>query len=348
MPWAGKSASDILCEVGERKSSLPVGREWMSVLVFRTLRQGLISEVDRRDLDLGEIRDMMFLSREQQDRLFFARHSEDKDLQQNCKKFSSGPSIKPERRQSNINFSELCNVAKSAIQTDIVKYLQDSDISEDEVETPPKLTGSDFRSLALLLDEKPKDVLNSMTDELLKPTNSESFSADTHKEMFCGKTRAYLGKKPIHPISEHKKVKPLSFGVKITSSAPNLRGKSQLISSEKQVPSGLYLKLWRGNREQSPRRTESRKATKLKDGRVREEEEQTRPDCSGRVSNSVRYFESLISLSDSLGQDQFHSALELETRKEGDEDEAGTEQEEENPLNITIEKLVPDKIRVEI
>jgi len=87
--------------------------------VFRTLRQGLVWEVDRRDLDLGEIRDMMFLSREQQDKLFFARQPVDKELlsrQANSKKFSSGPSMKLERRQSNINFSELCDVAKSAIR----------------------------------------------------------------------------------------------------------------------------------------------------------------------------------------------------------------------------------------
>jgi len=356
VPWAGKSAADILSEVGERKSSLPLEREWMPVLVFRTLRQGLVWEVDRRDLDLGEIRDMMFLSREQQDKLFFARQPVDKELlsrQANSKKFSSGPSMKLERRQSNINFSELCDVAKSAIQTDIVKYLQDSDISEDEVETHPKPKCGDFRSLPLLLDEKPKEVLNSMTDESLVPTIPESCSADNSKEMFGGKTGAHLGKKPVHPISEQKEVKPLRFGVKTTSSAPNLRGKSQLISSEKQVPSGLYLKLWRGNREQSPRRTESRKAAKMKDGRLREEEEPTGPDCSGRVRNSVRYFESLISLSDSLGQDHFHSALELETRQEGNE--AGNEQkeeldEEENPLNSTIEKLMlglPDNIIVE-
>ena len=309
VPWAGRSASEIITDVGERKFSLPLQRDRIPLLVYRTLRQGLVWEVERRDLELGEIRDMMLLSRVQQDRTLIciqkkaARQQDDQD-QENSKIPQTDQQIKPNVPRNRSLFAELSTVSKSAIQTDIKKYLLiDSDISEDEVEIIS--LNSSMTNKVGCCSSYPLINISKVNQDCVQNRDTDYSSSTDMSENFSVDAESFRGKGPRFDPRVEKQ------GRKITLSAPNLRKKS-FNDIRKPVPTGTYLKLWRGSREPSPRRNESKKKGKLQSlrtGQVLEKEEQTRPG-RGRVRDSVRFFESLISPPASPGWEEFHSAFE--------------------------------------
>ena len=116
------TASEILAEVGERRSSLPLERKRMPVLVFRTLRQGLIWEVEGRDLELTEVRDMMTHSRKQKDGWEIPEAKYTRSLQDRPKDLL---------RQLKVPESQLGRVAKSAIQVALSELMRDARIGPE-------------------------------------------------------------------------------------------------------------------------------------------------------------------------------------------------------------------------
>ena len=59
-PWVRHRLQDIPVLVA-RGYTLKLDRETMPRLLFRVMREGLIWNVDKRDLELGEVRDMLLL-----------------------------------------------------------------------------------------------------------------------------------------------------------------------------------------------------------------------------------------------------------------------------------------------
>jgi len=318
VPWADMTASEILAEVGERRSSLPLERKRMPVLVFRTLRQGLIWEVEGRDLELTEVRDMMTHSRKQKDGWEIPEAKYTRSLKDRPKDLL---------RQLKIPESQLGRVAKSAIQTDIRRYLEDSENSEDEIEIVSEKHQSVLRShnsLPILERKESKETEESYQKNMTLPLISESRFAKT--EAFH---RTKFSRQPFSRQQVVKRqIRPTGLGFKTsTSVAESKTGQSsKKTAKETQVPAGLYLNLWRGNRvlEDGEQNTARLLEHRMEEKQGQEQQQQENGPISS-VKNSVQYFQTLISQSESPNNEQFHSALET---RQTEVDRMDTEQED--------------------
>ena len=99
VPWQGREARWVEREVG-RGAGLEVGRE-IPRYIRRVLRQGLLWEVDERDLELQEVRDMLLVARRKEEET------------------SAGVTRRCIRRTR----SELGRACRSALQTQITRYI---------------------------------------------------------------------------------------------------------------------------------------------------------------------------------------------------------------------------------
>ena len=132
LPWARHPPASILRLVC-RGYTLRLDRDTMPRLLFRVMREGLVWNLDERELGLGEVRDMLLMSRDIEERRLAAA------LQQTGRDVAGSNQTEPARAKrrtppgdprSNdhvLNLqpsSDLARFSKSALQSDIIKLLK--------------------------------------------------------------------------------------------------------------------------------------------------------------------------------------------------------------------------------
>ena len=139
VPWTHHTLRDIPA-LAARGYTLKLDRDTMPRLLFRVMREGLVWNVDMRDLELGEVRDMLLMERDIQERRMeaVARGVEVEPERQNSPKerLDTGQSHKEgldtgnsRKEELNTGFIEhkpsaLHLFTKTAIQSDIHKYVR--------------------------------------------------------------------------------------------------------------------------------------------------------------------------------------------------------------------------------
>ena len=66
VPWGDRRSREIVSIVREG-NVIRLDREKLPRLLYRVMKQGMIWDVEERDLDLGEVRDMLLMTREQEE-----------------------------------------------------------------------------------------------------------------------------------------------------------------------------------------------------------------------------------------------------------------------------------------
>ena len=137
VPWARHRSQDIPVLVA-RGYTLKLARDTMPRLLFRVMREGLIWNVDMRDLELGEVRDMLLMERDIQEQRM---EEADASVQDRVAKVSARKQVvkPPKKEDSKTNVvrpksSALRRFSNTAIQSDIVKYVKrrEEDVFEDD------------------------------------------------------------------------------------------------------------------------------------------------------------------------------------------------------------------------
>ena len=168
VPWARHNLRDIPV-IAARGYTLKLDRDTMPRLLFRVMREGLVWNVDMRDLELSEVRDMLLMERDIQERRLEKTDQRVKEIvvepaRQNGVKSRKKPldTGKSRREGQNIGFIEhkpsaLQLFTNTVIQSDIHKYVrrdQESAVFADDdnysgVDLPSVAEGSlenDFES----------------------------------------------------------------------------------------------------------------------------------------------------------------------------------------------------------
>ena len=130
LPWARHPPASILRLVC-RGYTPRLDRDTMPRLLFRVMREGLVWNLDERELGLGEVRDMLLMSRDIEERRLAAA------LQQTDRDPARSKPSEPDRAQRRtppgdprgVDYdlqpsSDLANFSKSALQSDIIKLLK--------------------------------------------------------------------------------------------------------------------------------------------------------------------------------------------------------------------------------
>merc|ERR1719392_507218 len=97
VPWGDREPMELVSSISKGET-LPLSKDRLPRLLYRVLRHGLIWDVNQRDLDLQEVRDMLLLSRgEQENKL---KRSEDMKIPSRRTELSQEP--EPTKVQENL------------------------------------------------------------------------------------------------------------------------------------------------------------------------------------------------------------------------------------------------------
>ena len=145
IPWSKYKPMEILQHVSNGYT-LKLDRDKMPTLLYRVMRQGLIWNMDDRDLDLTEIRDMLLVSRRRVEKnVSEGSTSRNGNLDQD---FNVQKARKSEKKTHNpklsVKHSDLQKFSKSALQTDLMKIVPD--LGACNVPDNDSVTESDYSS----------------------------------------------------------------------------------------------------------------------------------------------------------------------------------------------------------
>ena len=161
VPWSKYKPQEIL-QLVSNGYTLKLDRNKMPTLLFRVMRQGLIWNIDDRDLDLTEIRDMLLMS----------RHSVERAVSDTCSSTGTGSLPGQEGHHHGVSRSKITNdvsklvkpsdlqkFSKSALQSDLLKMSKDfktvPELVSIDVPDNDSVTESNYSSCYSDLDQIP-------------------------------------------------------------------------------------------------------------------------------------------------------------------------------------------------
>ena len=194
VPWGRHRLQDIPVLVA-RGYTLKLDRETMPRLLFRVMREGLIWNVDMRDLELGEVRDMLLMERDIQEQRMEEVAGSVQDRV--AKDSARNQAVKPPKEDLKTKFvrpksSALRRFSNTAIQSDIVKYVKrkEEHVFEDDnysgVDLPSVSEGlleddleSSFCSVEISEGPKNPKISGPRTKTATKPTRAKGRNPST-------------------------------------------------------------------------------------------------------------------------------------------------------------------------